>query len=78
MPQRIINFIAFLDALPLWIRIPTGLAMGLSIVLIIRMMISSKASASNRGGLLMPFAATAGAVVLICKVIHISIDWKDL
>ena len=78
MPQRSINFIALLDALPLWLRIPIGLAMGLSIILVIRMMIASKASANNRGGLLMPFAVTAGAVVLICKIITLSIDWKDL
>jgi membrane protein CcdC involved in cytochrome C biogenesis len=78
MPQRIINLIAFLDALPLFLRIPVGLGMGLSIVLVIRMMVASKASANNRGSLLMPFAATAGAVVLICKLITLSIDWKDL
>jgi len=78
MPQRLINLIAFLDALPVWIRIPVGLGVGVSIILVLRFMIHTKASANNRGGILLPAVITCGAVVAICQLIKLTIDWGAL
>lgn len=62
----------------MWLRIPVGIGLGVAIILILRFITSNKASANNRGSLMGPAAITCGAVVAICQLINLSINWGDL
>lgn len=78
MPQQILNLISFLDTLPMWLRIPIGLGLGICIIMVLRFITTSKASANNRGSIMGPAVITCGVVVAICQLINLSINWGDL